>query len=589
MHSIRDISQYIWDTRYRYYRDGKPVDRDLNDSWRRIAAALAQAESRDRPVWEEMFYNALEDFRFLPGGRIQAGAGSEQQVTLYNCFVMGRINDSMDGIFSALKEGALTMQQGGGIGCDFSTLRPKGESAKRVGNIASGPVSFMHLWDSMCATITSSGNRRGAMMACLRCDHPDIEEFIDAKRKAGELTHFNLSVLISDDFMQAVKENAPWPLVFPAAEAAAGRPPKIYRTLPARDLWNRIMQAAYDTAEPGVLFIDQINRLNNLGYCEKISATNPCGEIPLPPYGACNLGSVNLTRFVDHAFTDGAEFNFQQFKTVVNTAVRMLDNVIDVSRFPLPEQQRAAQDSRRIGLGITGLADMLAMLGHRYGSERSILVAQRILRELCHTAYLTSIELAKEKQAFPLFDADAYLESPFIKALPEDMRRNIRKYGIRNSHLVAIAPAGTISLLAGNVSSGLEPVFDFHYQRRITGPDNQVHSVYLEDYAYGYWKQRFPATPLPDSFVTARQLTASQHLDMQAVLQSFVDSAISKTINVPPDIRFEEFRSIYELAFARGLKGCSAFRPNPVRGEVLAANKVTDPGSRCCAVDREPD
>lgn len=587
MRLINDISQYIWETKYRYLRDGKPIDRDLNDSWCRIAAALAKAETGDQTVWAEMFFNALEDFRFLPGGRIQAGAGTEQQVTLYNCFVMGRIDDSMDGIFNALKEGALTMQQGGGVGYDFSTLRPKGDPAKRVGNIASGPVSFMHLWDSMCATITSSGNRRGAMMACLRCDHPDIEEFIDAKREAGVLTHFNLSVLVSDAFMQAVKNDAPWSLAFPASDSVDT--PKVYKTLPARELWIRIMQAAYDTAEPGVLFIDQINRLNNLGYCETISATNPCGEIPLPPYGACNLGSINLTRFVDHAFTDGAQFNFQQFKTIVNTAVRMLDNVIDVSRFPLPQQQQVAQQSRRIGLGITGLADALAMLGHRYGSERSVLLAQKILRELCFTAYLTSVELAKEKQPFPLFDADAYLQAPFIQVLPENIRHGIREHGIRNSHLIAIAPAGTISLLAGNVSSGLEPIFDYKYQRRILGPDNRLQSVELEDYAYGLWKQQLPGAALPDSFVTARQLTPAEHLGMQAILQTYVDNAISKTINVPAGISFEDFRSIYEQAFHKGLKGCAAFRPNPVRGEVLAADKVTDPGSRCCAIDREPD
>jgi len=587
MHSIDDISHFIWETKYRYYREGQAVDRDLKDSWYRIAAALASAESSDQTVWAEMFFNSLEDFRFLPGGRIQAGAGTEQHVTLYNCFVMGRINDSMEGIFNALKEGALTMQQGGGVGYDFSSLRPRGESAKRVGNVASGPVSFMHLWDSMCATITSAGNRRGAMMACLRCDHPDIEEFVDAKREAGALTHFNLSVLVSDAFMQAVDNDEQWSLTFPSSEGTDTS--KVYKTLPARQLWNRIMRAAYDSAEPGVLFIDQINRLNNLGYCETISATNPCGEIPLPPYGACNLGSINLTRFVDHAFTDGAQFNFQQFKTIVNTAVRMLDNVIDVSRFPLPQQQHVAQQSRRIGLGVTGLADALAMLGHRYGGERSVLLAQKIMRELCFTAYLTSVELAKEKQPFPLFDADAYLQAPFIQVLPENIRSGIREHGIRNSHLIAIAPAGTISLLAGNVSSGLEPIFDFHYQRKIISPDGKAETVELEDYAYSAWKQRFPGTDLPDSFVKARQLTPSQHLDMQAAVQTFVDNAISKTINVPADITFEEFSSIYEQAFARGLKGCAAFRPNPVRGAVLATDKVTDPGNRCCAIDREPD
>jgi len=572
--SPADISRLIWEQKYRSGKDG-----DITDTWRRIAHALASVEPKDQQVWEEMFYNALEDFRFLPGGRIIAGAGTEKDVTLYNCFVMGRIDDSLDGIFDALKEGAITMQMGGGVGYDFSSLRPRGAPALRSGNIASGPVSFMHTWDSMCATITSAGNRRGAMMACLGCDHPDIEEFIDAKRAPGVLEHFNLSVLITDDFMQAVEQDHHWVLQYTDPESQKTR---AYRELPARDLWQRILQAAYDTAEPGVLFIDHINRLNNLGYCEQIHATNPCGEIPLPYYGACNLGSVNLTDLVEEPFTENAAFNFEELKVIVNTAVRLLDNVIDLSAFPLPAQQEVARNSRRIGLGITGLADVFLMLGHRYGDAGSLALADRVMETVCHTAYRTSIDLAREKGPFPLFDRDKYLATPFISKLPEDIRRGIKLHGIRNSHLTAIAPAGTISLLAGNVSSGLEPVFDFEYQRHvITGSGDQC-TLPLQDYAYQMWRNEHDNMDLPDHFVTAREISPQAHLEVQSVLQNHVDNAISKTINTPADFPFEEFSSLYQTAWQKGLKGCAAFRPNPVRGEVLVS-------ARCCSTDREPD
>jgi len=577
-----DISGFIWDQKYRYRKKSRIIDVDLSATWRRVAHALAAAEPTDPAVWEQMFYNALEDFRFLPGGRILAGAGTDKEVTLYNCFVMGRIEDSLDGIFDALKEGALTMQYGGGVGYDFSTLRPHGVAAQRSGNVASGPVSFMHTWNSMCATMTSAGNRRGAMMACLRCDHPDIETFIDAKRTAGVLEHFNLSVLVTDAFMQAVERDQPWPLVFPCVDGDTSEEPRVYRELPARELWDRIMNAAYDTAEPGVLFIDQINRQNNLGYCEQIHATNPCGEIPLPYYGACNLGSVNLTQLVNNPFTDSAELDFEQLKVIANTAVRMLDNVIDVSRFPLPAQQQVAASTRRIGLGMTGLADAFLMLGHRYGDADSIVLADRIMRTLCHTAYQTSIELAKEKGAFPLFNKDAYLATPFVLALPDEIREGIARHGIRNSHLTAIAPAGTISLLAGNVSSGLEPVFDYRYQRNLVMGDSNPGTVELEDYAYHRWRQQHDNDCLPDHFVTATEISPQTHLEVQSVLQNYVDNAISKTINVPEDISFGEFKSLYTTAFNKRLKGCAAFRPNPVRGEILVSG-------RCCPAAREPE
>jgi len=577
-----DISGFIWNQKYRYRKKSKIIDVDISATRRRVAHALAATEPADPAVWEQMFYNALEDFRFLPGGRILAGAGTDKEVTLYNCFVMGRIEDSLDGIFDALKEGALTMQYGGGVGYDFSTLRPHGVAAQRSGNVASGPVSFMHTWNSMCATMTSAGNRRGAMMACLRCDHPDIETFVDAKRTAGVLEHFNLSVLVTDAFMQAVERDQQWSLVFPCVDGDTTEEPRVYREFPARELWDRIMNAAYDTAEPGVLFIDQINRQNNLGYCEQIHATNPCGEIPLPYYGACNLGSVNLTQLIKNPFTDSAEFDFEQLKVIVNTAVRMLDNVIDVSRFPLPAQQQVATSTRRIGLGITGLADVFMMLGYRYGDADSLVIADNIMRTLCHTAYQTSIDLAKEKGAFPLFDRDAYLATPFVRTLPDEIREGIARHGIRNSHLTAIAPAGTISLLAGNVSSGLEPVFDYRYQRNLVMGDANPGTVELEDYAYHRWRRQHDNDCLPDHFATATEISPQTHLEVQSVLQNYVDNAISKTINVPEDITFGEFKSLYTTAFNKGLKGCAAFRPNPVRGEILVSG-------RCCPAAREPE
>ncbi|MGA8258719.1 MAG: adenosylcobalamin-dependent ribonucleoside-diphosphate reductase [Arenicellales bacterium] len=598
-----DISRHIWKTRYRY-RDGQTIhDQTVADTWKRIANALAGVEKRDRAAWAERFYHALEDFRFLPGGRIQAGSGTGRRVTLFNCFVMGRIEDSMDGIFDALKEGAVTMQQGGGVGYDFSTLRPAGSRARTVGRISSGPVSFMRIWDAMCATLLSTGSRRGAMMATLRCDHPDIETFVEAKREKVALRHFNLSVLVTDAFMQAVRNDGSWALVFPDGDLGDAEPGpeiverawsgsreslpcRVFRRIPARDLWRRIMRATYDCAEPGVLFIDRINRLNNLHYREVISATNPCGEIPLPPYGACDLGSVNLTRFVDRPFTPGAGFDMAAFSTTVSVAVRMLDNVVDLSRFPLPRQEAQARGSRRIGLGVTGLADALIMMGLRYGDRAAVAFASEAMRGLCHTAYRTSTEIAREKGSFPFLETEAYLNGEFAGSLPEDIRRGIRETGIRNSHLVAIAPTGTISLLANNVSSGLEPVFDFTYRRRVLEAGGGSREYEITDHAFDLWRQRSGGSPLPDYFVDARGLDPEVHLAMQAAIQPFVDNAISKTINVPEDFDPVRFRSLYESAYEKGLKGCTTFRSNPVTGEVLSSVKDT---SLCCSIEREAD
>ena len=599
------ISRDIWDSKYRYRERGEIRDVTIEDSWRRIARALSAAEKTDSEQWLQKFYEVLRGFRFLPGGRIQAGAGTGHRVTLFNCFVMGAIEDSLDGIFDALKEGALTMQQGGGIGYDFSTLRPRGDIAQSVGMIASGPVSFMQIWDSMCSTILSTGARRGAMMAAMRCDHPDIEAFVSAKRDPAQLRHFNLSVLVSDDFMRAARSDEPWPLVFPVRRgeetagaetverlwSGAGAPQscRVYRRISARELWNKIMHATYDYAEPGVIFIDRVNRMNNLWYRERISATNPCGEIPLPPYGACDLGSINLTQFVTDAFTDRSELDLQAIGDTAEVATRMLDNVADISHFPLQKQEHTERSERRIGLGFTGLADALIMLDIPYGSARSLTLAGEVMRTICHRAYRASIELAREKGPFPWFEPDRYLDGPFIRTLPEDIRDGIRRHGIRNSHLTAIAPTGTISLLANNVSSGLEPVYALEYSRRLREADGSMTSHAVIDYAYNLFRERYGDAPLPPAFVTAERIAPNAHLDMQAALQPFVDNAISKTINVPADYGFEQFRSIYDYAYDKGLKGCTTFRPNPVTGAVLVEKEEDSPAIHCCSLEREAD
>lgn len=580
-----EISRHIWDSKYRFRDGAGSGDACVEDSWQRVARALASVEAHNRELWAQRFYSALEDFKFLPGGRILAGAGTGHRVTLFNCFVMGHIDDSMDGIFDALKEGALTMQQGGGVGYDFSPLRPSGSAARTVGVTASGPVSFMHIWDAMCATILSTGARRGAMMATLRCDHPDILEFVRAKRDPAKLRHFNLSVLVTDAFIQAVKEGAQWPLVFPASGTPGAQ---IVRSIGARMLWDEIMRATYDYAEPGVLFIDRINTQNNLRYAETLAATNPCGEIPLPHYGACNLGSINLTRFVRHAFTPSAAMDFSALENLVPLAVRMLDNVCDVSQFPLPKQADAVHATRRLGLGITGLGDALIMLGLRYDSEAAQTASARIMQRICETAYRASIELAQEKGVFPLLDRDQHAQSPFIQRLSTDIREGLLKHGIRNSHLTAIAPTGTISLLANNISSGLEPVFQRDYRRWITEPDGTRREYAVTDYAVALFRTLHGEdAALPAAFVTANDIAPRHHLDMQAALQPWVDNAISKTINVPADLPFAEFQSLYEYAYEKGLKGCTTFRPNAVTGQVLI--ETEQEASHCCSVEREGD
>ena len=564
------IAEQIWDMKYRFKAaDGTPIDGTVEDSWRRIARALASVE-KDPSAWEDRFYGALEDFKYLPAGRITAGAGTGRSVTLFNCFVMGTIPDNMGGIFDGLKEAALTMQQGGGIGYDFSTIRPRGAEVKGVAADASGPLSFMDVWDAMCRTIMSAGSRRGAMMATMRCDHPDIEDFIAAKQDAARLRMFNLSVLVTDPFMAAVKADGPWELTFGG---------KVYKTLQARDLWNRIMRATYDYAEPGVIFIDRINAANNLNYVETIAATNPCGEQPLPPYGACLLGSINLARLVQDPFGEGAALDKDALDDLVATAVRMMDNTVDASRFPLPQQAEEAKAKRRIGLGVTGLADALLMVGLRYGSEEAAKQTEIWMHRIARAAYLASVDLAKEKGAFPLFDADKYLASGNMMQMDDDVRDAVAKHGIRNALLTSIAPTGTISLYAGNVSSGIEPVFAYAYTRKVLQKDGSRTEEEVTDYAYRLWRERFGDKPLPDHFVNAQTLPPLDHVRMQAAAQKWVDSSISKTINCPEEISFEAFKDVYMAAWDQGCKGCTTYRPNAVTGSVLSVAEKTVPTS----------
>ena len=571
------IAEQIWDMKYRFKEaNGVNIDLDVQDSWRRVANSLAKNE-KNKKFWADEFYSILEDFKFLPAGRILAGAGTDRSVTLFNCFVMGTIPDDMGGIFEMLKEAALTMQQGGGIGYDFSTIRPKGADVKGVAADASGPLSFMDVWDSMCRTIMSAGSRRGAMMATMRCDHPDIEEFIDAKKDAARLRMFNLSVLVTDGFMEAVKGDKNWELIFNG---------KIYKTVRALDLWDKIMQGTFEYAEPGVIFIDRINQMNNLAYCEQISATNPCGEQPLPPYGACLLGSINLARLVKKPFEADAEIDIAGLSRIVKIAVRMMDNVVDVSRFPLKAQEEEAQQKRRIGLGVTGLADALLMMGLRYGSNDAAKKTEELLHQIARISYVSSSELAKEKGSFPLFDADQYLASKTLTKMDQDVRDLISKNGIRNALLTSIAPTGTISLYAGNVSSGIEPVFAYSYNRKVLQKDGSHTDEDVVDYAVQIWREKFGSKPFPNYFVNAQTLDPIDHVRMQSAAQKWIDSSISKTINCPVDIDFNTFKEVYMEAWRGGCKGCTTYRPNEVTGSVLS---VSEDSNKVSELDKKAD
>jgi ribonucleoside-diphosphate reductase alpha chain len=559
------LAEEIWAAKYRFAPADGAADEDFAATATRVALAIAEAEApEDRSVWFERFRESMLDFRFLPAGRIIAGAGTARSVTLFNCFVMGTVPDSLGGIFDHLREAALTMQQGGGVGIDFSTIRPNGAPVEGVGADASGPLSFMDCWDSMCRTVHSAGQRRGAMMGCLSIDHPDIEAFIDAKRDPLRLRNFNLSVLVSDAFMAALGTDADWPLKFQG---------KTFRTVRARELWERLMRSTYDCAEPGVIFIDRVNAANNLRHCETISASNPCGEQMLPPYGACLLGSINLARLVALPFEEGAEINEAELAGLTATAVRMLDNVIDISRYPLPHQDAEAKAKRRIGLGVTGLADALLFCGKVYGSLEAIALTRRWLSIIKREAYRASARLAAEKGPFPLYDP-LILETPNLQCLDDETRALVVEHGLRNGCLTSIAPTGTTSLLAGNVSSGIEPVFAYSYERRILQPDGSARFEPVEDYAMHVWRQVRGDEPPPEElFVSAQTLKPSDHLAMQAAAQALVDSSISKTVNCPEDIPFDEFADIYVEGYHLGCKGLTTYRPNPVTGSVLKLGK----------------
>lgn len=568
----------------------KGSEQSIGDINRRVARALASVEAKEQQVvWEERFLSTLEA-GFLPAGRVQSAAGTDLAATLINCFVQP-VGDSIahdeeghPGIYTALTEAAETMRRGGGVGYDFSRIRPQGAWVGSTQSSASGPVSYMRVFDRSCETVESAGARRGAQMGVLRCDHPDIEEFIHAKDK-GDLKNFNISVGVTDTFMHAVQADLDFELTHRAEPGLAQKEAGaylnkdsgmwVYRKPKARALWEQIMRSTYDHAEPGVLFLDQINRDNNLSYCETIATTNPCAEQPLPPYGCCCLGSIDLTRFVREPFSESARFDPEAFTNVAKVAVRMLDNVLDASVWPLPQQQREATSKRRVGLGFTGLGDALVMLNLRYDTDAARDMAKQISELMRDTAYQASSDLAIERGAFPLFNADLYLSGQtFASRLPANLKEQIRKQGLRNSHLLSIAPTGTISLaFADNASNGIEPAFSWTYNRKKRMPDGSFKEYAVEDHAWRLYRHlKGTDAKLTDAFVTALEMSAQAHEAMVAAVAPYIDTAISKTVNVPADYPYADFQGLYTQAWQSGLKGLATYRPNSVLGSVLSVN-----------------
>ena len=570
----------------------KPGESSVEDLYSRVARALASVEAPAlREKYEALFLANLHAGA-IGAGRIMSAAGTDIQATLINCFVQpvgdciqGVDEEGYPGIYEALREAAETMRRGGGVGYDFSRIRPRGAEVKGTHSMASGPCSYINVFDQSCSTVESAGSRRGAQMGVLRIDHPDVKEFITAKRTPGRWNNFNVSVGVTDAFMQAVADDAEWELVHKAkpgrklldngaSQRADGQ--WVYRKMPARELWNTIMQSAYDFAEPGILFLDQINRDNNLHYCETIAATNPCGEQPLPNYGCCDLGPVILTRFVRNPFGAGGApgFDFEAFEQAVAVQVRALDNVLDVTWWPLPQQREEAQAKRRIGVGFTGLGNTLSMLCLRYDREDGREMAARIAERMRNAAYRASVELAKEKGAFPQFDAAAYLGGgSFASRLPDDIKDAIKKYGLRNSHLLSIAPTGTVSLaFADNASNGIEPAFSWSYTRKKRESDGSTSEYTVEDHAYRLYRALHGTTrdtPLPAYFVNALEMTAADHVAMMQAVQPYIDTSISKTVNIPADYPYEDFKDLYHHAWRAGLKGLATYRPNNILGAVL--------------------
>ncbi|SEN32085.1 ribonucleoside-diphosphate reductase class II [Sphingomonas gellani] len=585
------ITTHIWREKYRHADEAS-----VSETFRRVVAGVYandSAEERDRAL---AALAALEARDWVPGGRIFAGAGTGKRVTWINCFVSPIIQDSMDsepdlpgaGIMPALNVAAFTQQQGGGIGMDFGTLRPDGALVGRTGSISSGVIPFMVMWDGMCVTIRSSGSRRGAMMGVLPIWHPDVVAFITAKTKKDVLKNFNVSVAVTDDFMAAVRQGADWDLGFSVPRADGnhvavterdGRPWYVYRRMPAAELFDLITRTTYDYAEPGVIFIDRVNRLNNLNYCETISATNPCGEQPLPPNGDCDLGHVNLANMVLDPFTDRARVDWDRLRAAVRVGVRFLDNVLDTSPFPTPEQKAEALAKRRIGLGYTGLGNLLQQMRVRYGRQAVPLV-EEVGRAIAEEAYRTSVTLAKERGVFPAYDKVRFAKAPFLAKLPGDLVADIAAHGIRNGVLLTLAPTGTTSILYGNVSSGVEPTFAWHYTRNVvveqTATEQQHETFEVEDYGWHLYSRRPDhdgAAPMPDYMVTALELGVEDHIAVAAAAQAWVDAAISKTINCPADMPYEEFRQVYLSAYEAGMKGCTTYRPSGVRGAVLSVKQ----------------
>ena len=551
------ISQHIHETKYR----------NKGETFKEAMSRVADTLTENREEFT-VFRDLLLEQKFLPAGRVQAAIGSPKDVTPYNCFVSGTIEDSMSDIMDKAKEAAETLRLGGGIGYDFSTLRPQGDHIRSLDSTSSGPLSFMEVYNALCGTISSAGHRRGAQMGVLRVDHPDILEFIKVKNNKDKLTNFNISVGVTDKFMEAVKNDTTFDLVFDG---------RVYSTVNATKLWDDILRSTWDWAEPGVLFIDRMNDKNNLWYCEKIAATNPCGEQPLPPYGACLLGSFNLTKYIKEDEEGKYYFDYNEFTHDIPYVVRAMDNVVDVAKYPLPQQEEEAKSKRRMGLGVTGLANAIEALGYEYGSTGFIFTMEGILRILRDTAYRSSIALAIEKGPFPLYSPDM-LHSGFCETLPENIIEDIGKYGIRNSHLLSIAPTGTISLTADNVSSGLEPVFSLSQERTINLPEGEVTET-LKDYGYS----NFGVVGKVSS-----KLSVKDHVDVLTAASYFVDSACSKTCTVGKEVTWEEFKDVYMTAYDRGASGCTTYRPSGKRFGILnEVHEETMPEGTACYIDPE--
>lgn len=585
----QEISQEVLMEKY-----AKGEETTADEVMKRVAVALAEVESpKTRKKYQEEFLWAMQN-GFIPAGRVSSAAGTGLETTLINCFVqpvgdsITSVVDGKPGIYTALAQAAETMRRGGGVGYNFSAIRPKGALVRGTGSSASGPISYMKVFDRSCETVESAGARRGAQMAVLNIDHPDIEEFITVKQEEGQLSNFNVSVGVTDAFMEAVEAGGDFELahmaepndVLKAAGAYKRKDGKwVYRTVKAAEIWDLVMQSTYNAAEPGILYLDRINRENNLAYCEVVDSTNPCGEQPLPDFGCCCLGSLNLASYVQGPFSTAPVFDFAMMSRVTRLAVRMLDNVLTATRWPLKEQASEAEAKRRIGLGFTGLGDALIMLGIRYDSPKGRELAAEIAKAMRDAAYSASVELARERGAFPVLDVEKYLASGFVSRLPAEIKADIRKHGIRNSHLTSIAPTGTISLaFADNASNGIEPAFSWYYNRVKRMPDGSKKNYVVEDHAYRVYRSMGnDVSSLPESFVSALEISAMDHMLMVAEVAPYVDAAISKTVNVAEEYPYEDFKNLYLEAWKKGLKGITTYRPNSVRTAILSVPTETPP------------